>query len=454
MPTLDTNTDCTHQLLPTDPLLRDALSHLPTLLCPAEAAKTMTSILWNCVKLNNTIGRYGRHTKQIWATTKVENMRQYLDDIAQHEYEEAVRIVKRDNAFSAGKDMQTRYNETVYWEIISKGAKLVDPATLPASKGPLDGFTMAEKAATKVFMLEAGFGTGTENQRRCRNLWKKLSEIRKAGVGKILLYRTNEFDTYCKRFANEAASLTDVVMSWEKVYGPLLEQLETRMMKLSAGDFTGVSDFLQPFVAERLGIKEASWNNAFNEWHFDEEAAAFGLVCNPTVTSDDPFWCISDQHIMSESGRNKSIFMFLFPRNDRYLSVCPIVPVNQGDILGLFAGTIRFSDDFDRLYGIRGPFEKLWLDYSQVTGTLNQMKVSQHSEEANVQLHWEPVKKQEDKATHVSWIVSVRALKAIMPFEEILREAPQKEQYLLHQSEKFARQGFTKSKANYGRNAL
>jgi hypothetical protein len=109
-------------------------------------------------------------------------MRLYADDIAQHEYKEAVRIVRRDNALLAGKDMQGRYNETIYWDIISKGAKLIDPATLPTPKGPLDDFTMAEKVATKVFMEEAGFGTGIENQRRYRNLWKKLSDLSLSSV--------------------------------------------------------------------------------------------------------------------------------------------------------------------------------------------------------------------------------------------------------------------------------
>ena len=52
--------------------------------------------------------------------------------------------------------MQVRHNETVYWEVISKGAKLIGHSTLPTAKGPLDEFTMAEKVATKIFMNEAG----------------------------------------------------------------------------------------------------------------------------------------------------------------------------------------------------------------------------------------------------------------------------------------------------------
>lgn len=56
------------------------------------------------------------------------------------------------------------------------------------------------------------------------------------------------------------------------------------------------------------------------------------------------------------------------------------------------------------------------------------------------------VNNQEDTDPCVSWIISARAMKVIMPFEEIAGEAPQKEQYLLYRSEKFARRGFTKNR--------
>ena len=38
--------------------------------------------------------------------------------------------------------------------------------------------------------------------------------------------------------------------------------------------------------------------------------------------------------------------------------------------------TIRFSEDIDLAYGIPRPTENLYLGYSHVTGTLNQMQVS------------------------------------------------------------------------------
>ena len=59
--------------------------------------------------------------------------------------------------------MQARYNETAYWEIILKGANLIDPVMLLTAKGPADGFTMAKKVTTKKFMEEAGYGMGAEN---------------------------------------------------------------------------------------------------------------------------------------------------------------------------------------------------------------------------------------------------------------------------------------------------
>lgn len=194
-------------------------------------------------------------------------------------------------------------------------------------------------------------------------------------------------------------------------------------------------------MAERLQVQESAWNNAANAWFSAEEEAAFQLTSEPTVASTDPLWGLCDHQAVSENGRNKSIFVSLLPKDDKFLSVCPIIPVHEGDFLGVFAGTFRFSDNFDSVHGIRGPAEKLWLDYSQVTGTLNQMQVSQPGGDANVHLQWELANEQEETEP---W-VSVRAIRTIMPFEEIIRAAPQKEQYLMHRSSVYASRGFMKS---------
>jgi hypothetical protein len=90
--------------------------------------------------------------------------------------------------FFASKDMQVLYNKAVYWEIILKGAKLIDPAILPTAKGLLDEFSMAEKKATKKFMDKAGYRIGSENQWLYCNFWKSLSKMHMAKVDKILIY--------------------------------------------------------------------------------------------------------------------------------------------------------------------------------------------------------------------------------------------------------------------------
>ena len=107
-------------------------------------------------------------------TTKVEAIQSFVDDIVKLQYPDAVQLIKQENAFSASKSVQSRFNETVYWEIIKKGAELLDPKDLPTSKGPLDEFTMAEKIATERFMREAGYGLSLANQRQCRLFWKRL----------------------------------------------------------------------------------------------------------------------------------------------------------------------------------------------------------------------------------------------------------------------------------------
>lgn len=371
----------------------------------------MTTVLIECVKINSAIGKYGRRTKTIYSTTETHRIRHYVDEIAQLEYKEAVRVVQRDNAFTAGTEMQSRYNEAVYWEIILKGAKLIDPTTLPRAKGPADGFTMAEKIATKKFMEEARYGISAENQRQCRNFWKGLFEMRKAGVDKILFYRTKEFDSYCKGYPkNSEASLVDTVAKWEMVYGQQIEQLENRVFNLAEGDTRRRSYLNHPHVAQRLEVQDSSWRNAANEWLSSDEEANFELTTKPRVTSADNLGVLSDFESTSEGERDKSIFVSLLPKDDMFLSVCPIIPVREGDFLGVFAGTIRFSEDFDITHGIRGPLQNLWVDYSKVTGTLNQMQVSQPSGPANVRLQWELFNEQDITDSPVSWRVSVRPL--------------------------------------------
>ncbi|KAJ5896679.1 uncharacterized protein N7473_006078 [Penicillium subrubescens] len=60
----------------------------------------------------------------------------------------------------------------------------------------------------------------------------------------------------------------------------------------------------------------------------------------------------------------------------------------------------------------RGPIDHLWLDYSRVTGTLNQIQVSEPGGPANVRLQWEVI--HDDIGTEIctTWRVSVKPLRS------------------------------------------
>lgn len=105
------------------------------------------------------------------------------------------------------------------------------------------------------------------------------------------------------------------------------------------------------------------------------------------------------------------------------------MPVCEGYFLGS-----RLSGDFSLSHGTPGPAENLWLDYSQVTGALNQMQVSEPGGHANVCISWAIF--HDDTATEprILWRVSVKATKNITPFGPIVRAAAQQEQYDLHLS--------------------
>lgn len=404
----------------------------------------MSSILFECVKVNFAIGLYGHRTSRIPTTTKPENIRKYVDEISEFDYETAVDVIRKDNALATGKGLQNRYNETIFWKIILKGAALIDHSKLPAAKGPADGFTMAEKAATKKFMEDAGYGLGAENQRQCRIFWKNLFQMREAGIDKVLYYRTKEFDSYCKGYPKTSKiSLVDAVMKWETQHRPHIEQLETRALRLAKGDLMRLSDLQNPQVADRLKVHESSWNNAQNEWAFTGEEESFKEK-DLRALSPEVLYAPCDYQLVSDSGRDKSTFTFLLPTDGSSLFACSIVPVGEGDFLGIFAGKIRFSETWSTTHGIRGPIDNLWLDYSQVTGPLNQMLVSEPGGPANVRLQWEVIHDDIGADSCTLWRVSVKATRPIMPFEPLVRVAAQQEQYVLHSTSENAKRGFLK----------
>lgn len=126
--------------------------------------------------VDSAISRYGHRTTMAPTRTDPEKIRKYADEVAEYNYEQAVSIIQRDKDLAMGKGVQNRYNETVFWKIILKGCALIDRTKPPPANGPANEFTMAEKAATKKFLEDPGYGVGAENQRQCRIFWKNYSK--------------------------------------------------------------------------------------------------------------------------------------------------------------------------------------------------------------------------------------------------------------------------------------
>jgi hypothetical protein len=260
-------------------------SFISEMLNPEDAIRVMTSVILCCAAQREKAGKYiGRVNLQV--STDTTKIREHSRDLALCDFDSATDRVARKRAASVGNDIQNQSDESWYWDIISKGARTLDPTTLPAAKGPPDDFSIAEKIMTYKFMVGANYPMSDESQRQFRHYWKALFDFKNAGVGSMLYYRTPAFDAYCKKYPKtKEPTLLDTILSWEKVYRPQIDQLELRVRAQRTGDFSGRCNLQQKHVAEKLNISESSWNDASNDWYSANEENAFKLETQVIATS-------------------------------------------------------------------------------------------------------------------------------------------------------------------------
>jgi hypothetical protein len=102
------------------------------------------------------------------------------------------------------------------------------------------------------------------------------------------------------------------------------------------------------------------------------------------------------------------------------LAVAPLVTVAPGDFLGIFPGRLRYTDQ-KPTRAIGGPVSNLWLDYSEVMGKLNKIKVAKAGEMTNVCLAWEGVNEAKGDKSFCQYLrVLVIATRHIMPFDQLI----------------------------------
>jgi hypothetical protein len=125
--------------------------------------------------------------------------------------------------------------------------------------------------------------------------------------------------------------------------------------------------------------------------------------------------------VIPDEGESGKRVMGNKPASTKLLSVSLLIPVAPGDFLGIFAGKLRYSDS-KSLRAIEGPIPGLWLDYSEIPGKLNQMRVAKPGESTNVCLAWEGVNEVKgEKSFCQYWRVLVIATRFILPFDQLIR---------------------------------
>lgn len=70
----------------------------------------------------------------------------------------------------------------------------LNESDLPTLKGPLTEFSRAETATIEKFIAQFNYRISAKNQARYHRRWKRLHEIHKAGVKKLLYYRNTSLD--------------------------------------------------------------------------------------------------------------------------------------------------------------------------------------------------------------------------------------------------------------------
>ncbi|KAK8146533.1 hypothetical protein G3M48_002995 [Beauveria asiatica] len=404
----------------------------------------METVFLCCLHFNFQLSRYRKQNTTTMIRTEVSDIQRHVTGVMKLPYGRAVDEIKKEHTAFHSKKMQARYMESIFWHFIEETAKNIKPEDCPVPRGPLDGFTRQEKRAHQQFMVDAGYKTGSTNVRHYRLLWKHLYTLREGGVDKILLYRTREFNSFCESFRADATpSLLDTVMPWEERYGSQINLLERRIEHAAKNKMGEDPLRSQPDIAARLKVDRKAWNIDSNRWYSEQEASDFRAAHGPLLADNVPLGSLRDIPIKKGENRDMSLFVILKPQGIEEMIVCPVITIKPGDFLGIFSGEIRYSTTVDGIYGIPGPQEKLWLDYSRITGALNLMGVTLPGQDANVYLQWESY--QPDKKSQAVWRIAVRAARAIRPFEEITRSACHQLQYQLHQDGVSARRGFLKA---------
>ncbi|KAH8587244.1 hypothetical protein B0O99DRAFT_694701 [Bisporella sp. PMI_857] len=303
----------------------------------------------------------------------------------------------------------------------------------PKSSGRKTEITPQEKAAAKKLCLARHKGKDRGTIFKWTAYWKLLSDLRANGATALVLYRTSKFKEHFFQHPKEL----DMLLSWHRVYDFPLRQLGARILAEEGDDFSGKSDIEEKWIFDRLHAPQnLCWGDHLSMWDPDStEQKDFMANCKIKPTSTKSNIHILRHGLKGPPNRNKSVFVGLIPyegestkrtlssrsASSALLTAAPLVPIRPGDLLGIFAGRLRYTDQ-KPARSIPGPVPNLWLDYSVVMGKLSRMRVAKVGEMTNVCLAWEGVNEVKGEESFCQYLrILVIATRQIMPFDQLFR---------------------------------
>ena len=83
------------------------------------------------------------------------------------------------------------------------------------------------------------------------------------------------------------------MLSWNKVYGPALQRLRSRVIAEEANDFSGKCDIEDEGILKRTGARREEWANDSFEWFHASEKEKCRLDHDI-----EPTYCESTAHVL------------------------------------------------------------------------------------------------------------------------------------------------------------
>ncbi|PQE05176.1 hypothetical protein CJF31_00011326 [Rutstroemia sp. NJR-2017a BVV2] len=352
------------------------------------------------------------------------------------DYTSVINHIEKGIANDARTQQRSLWRETYFWPMIQQRAKMIGPLPVPPGRKTL--ITPQEKIAAKQLVLAMGHGICRDNVFKWTSYWRLLSELRLREAISLLLYRSSEFKTHFFRYTKEL----DMLLSWNHIFDFPLQQLRIRVIAEEGGEFSGKCDIDNKRIFQRLRMTQSdAWANNLSVWGQDQlEYKNFLANHSMMATSGKSNEHILRHGIKGKLASNRSVFVGIIPyegesenrviggkpASTKLYSISPLVSVDAGDFLGIFSGKLRFVNQRPPR-AVKGPVPGLWLDYSEIPGKLNRMKVARPGEKTNVCLAWEGVNEAKgEKSFCQYWRILVVATREILPFDQLIpRRSPE-----------------------------